>query len=250
MSDKNRIFTIRGVVMSVINELRLSSVRDYEYLEQLAIEGFRELKLFTSVSLEVEYLTMNAAKMVTLPSDYEQYSKIGIRLNGQIWTLTANDKIAMPSGVTKCGDPINESLKGEGLGYYGYVGHTHNGRYVDSLYSVGGGFNISYYRVDRRNNTILFSNDVPRSEIVLEYVSNGRDICGNTFIPAKYLEAVKRLVHWKRVEFREDIGVSSKNRRLRLFEDALDKAWALENYPTKDEVMDVLWSGLSQGIKR
>lgn len=249
----NQIHTIRGAVYSVMNELELSNAnKEYSRLEQIAIEGYRELIKFNGVSVEVAYLTMNDANIVTLPDDYERYLKVAIFMGGRLWTLTKDDTLPLPEGVVKCDTPLNMLTNDTSVDYgnFYFVAHQRGKDMVDGLYAQGGGLNVGYFRWDKRNNTLVFNATVPQSQIIVEYISNGLNVNGSSRVPGRFYETLKRWIHWKRIEYKRGYSATDRQWRLRLFEDARQVAILQDLASPIEEWMDNIASTTRQGIKR
>ncbi len=92
------VVTIRYVVMSTLNRLQDYSLKKYKFLAQIAIEGYTEdlVPFHIGAGVEVVYLKMSTAKTVDLPSDFVNYNKIGVPINGKLRVITRNDAILLP----------------------------------------------------------------------------------------------------------------------------------------------------------
>lgn len=248
----SQIFTIQGAVMSVLNELESPNVnKEYARLVTIAIEGYRHLKLHAGVSIDVAYLTMNDAHIVALPADYEMFLAVAIEVEGRLWTLTVDETIPLPDDVVKCETPLHKLGSGDAaVGRYFFHNHRRGQSMVDGLYALGGGMNISYFREDKRNKTLVFSAKVPKSQVIVEYVSNGADVCETTAVPSLYYETLKAWIHHRRIYKKRDYSRAEKLDALRYFEDQRELAITTEMMPTKDEWLDLISSGTRQSVKR
>lgn len=64
---------------------------------QICIEGFAEFSTYhLDTGMEVVYLRMSEAKTVDLPSDFLDYNKIAVPINGKLRCLTRKDHILLP----------------------------------------------------------------------------------------------------------------------------------------------------------
>jgi hypothetical protein len=50
-------------------------------------------------------------------------------------------------------------------------------------------------------NQLQLSSNIPATEIVLEYISDGLSPDGSTSVPVETVEALKAWIHWKRVQY-------------------------------------------------
>lgn len=185
-----------------------------------------------------------------LPPDFITYTKIGFRKNGRIYTLTLNNDIALPPPDSICSIGLNEVTDDTTIvgGYY-FSPHYRYGAYLDTLYSVGGGFNCAYYRVDMENRVIIFDGEIPNDEIILEYKSSGVK-AGGALIPRQAVPTLKAYLHWKTIEYSNSYGNGDKDRKEKQYYSERRKLAFLENSFSGYELMDVLWSTYSQSPKR
>lgn len=248
------VITIETVVAYILDELNMSE-RYAEMAERVAnfvIRGFTDMNMFHLTNIQVEYLKVGQDNTVNLPDDYIDYRKIGIEVNGRVWTLTLNDNIALPRAM-KCGEDIrkvisspNPSQFGLNFGYY-FPDHVRNGRYIGGLYGVGGGFNLAYCRIDKERRQIVLDGRVPKCEVVLEYVSTGVSMSRQTIIPRIALEPLIAFGIWKMTPF-DRIGQKEAAKNDYIME--VEKMRALENAMTADEFRDVLYSSFYAAPKR
>ena len=159
MSTDNRkssnIVTLSSIVSNVLNEMNVFSLDNYERFMQLAIRGVKKLTMFSMPMPEVEYLTMNDSGIVDLPPDFVDYYKVGIKRNGQLWTLTVNKNLLLPRGES-CGEQVAEENYDDGAGViYRYAPHWYDGVFYQSIYGASGGLNDGYFRLDKEKNQLI-----------------------------------------------------------------------------------------------
>lgn len=230
--------TIENIVYSTINRFKNfgASTDDYmDYLE-IAISSYQEiLRGFELPSLETVEIPINLANRVwAFPSDFIALGRVGYRNGKDIWTLTRNDNLDLTQEPTACESPTNyQPSQGQNNSWFYYGGYTR--------YGEGGGHNVNYYRVDFAKRRVLFSESVPIGRGVVEYLSAGRGINGNTFIPYAYVDAFRNLLQWKIAEYSDHPILSSKVRDFeRLYKSTVWDANILEKAPTVQELYDSL----------
>lgn len=247
----NKIFTLNGCVWSVMNELRMDSTKDFDYLLQLAVEGFRDLKLYAAPNVKVAYIKITDAGIVYYPADMVTYTKVAIRHGRRLITLTRDERLAMPESLKVCDTPPHKlgALHEQQLGQWYFPDHVHNGSVVSGLFSLGGGVNAEgYYRDDPDRRQIYIAGGAG-GEVVMEYVSNGVDLCGDTYIGAQWVEPVKMYIHWKRLDFSPTVPMNEKRWRYNNYSAAIEKAKTV-NSPSEEEFFDLVWAGHKQTPKR
>jgi len=244
---------IQDVVKEVLNDMNIYSLENYVRYLKFAIRGFTKLNLFDLTNFQVAYLTMTDVGTVDLPRDYVDYTKIGYRgLNGITYILGLNDDMYFNNTV-ECGLPINDVLGGiadDISDSYYFLPHTTNGCRTETLYGLGGGFADSYYKVNRENDYIQFSNKVPGGEIILEYISSGISINGSTYIPLQAVEAVIAWIHWKRKQHTGTFNFNEIQSAKKVWEEERNALRDFENAFTFQEIMDVLYESYKQTAKR
>lgn len=258
MTNTPGLITLRYCVMNVVNELREDDpMAHYRYYMQLAIDGFRRLRIKHINAVKVVYLPVDTeTNTVNLPQDYVDYSKVAVSLNGLVWTLTKNDKLHKPRGYL-CGTDILTSSRGETEqvdtstwgGYY-FTDHLYSGRWVTDMYAIGGGFNTAYFTIDQERRQIVLNGTIPNNEIILEYITTGIDLSEDTLIPVRALDAVKAYIHWKRIEYDTRVGGGDKARKESLFYVEARDLDFMEDMVTLDEYFDNLYEHSKQTPKR
>jgi hypothetical protein len=193
-------------VAQVQADIKDFSDRNVEQFTQWAINAYTELNLFHSPNIEVVYLTMDANGIVDISTltDYIDYVKVAIAVGGKKWILNCNEKILLnreeldaseAALIFKTGAPDIDV----GSGYY-FADHYINGSYTTGVFGLGGGFSRSYFRIDKEKRQIQFDTSVPRTEVILEYISTGVNATGVTLIPRQYVGYVKAYIRWQMEE--------------------------------------------------
>lgn len=261
------LVTLRYVVMSFLNRIKDYTMRDYKYYMQLAIEGFTELSLWHLDSLEVVYLTMNDAKVVNLPPDFVDYTKIGIPINGKLRVLTRHDNILLPRtfyGSVVGGEFLADDNYGDAVGNADDVqtaemdqaslvffsDHFRGSQFVGGLFGLSGGIDQAYYRLDMEKRIIAFSGSVPRSQIVLEYISSGVKTDGSTLVPREAVPALRTYIAWWDAENDKKVSEAVKERKKRLHEEEIAALVSFQTIFTIDEYKRMLWQTSRQTAKR
>jgi hypothetical protein len=247
--------TIAQVVKSFQNERGEKTLTNFERYMQMALEGFSDMNVFEINSIEVVYLTIDPETMIAeLPADFITMTKMGININGKMWTLTVNNDILLPPPSSICdiepaAVPGTQVITDPIGGYYFAPHYNRSGRYVDTLYGVGGGFNTAYYRIDMSRRIIYFQGRIPNNEVILEYKSSGIKGSG-TIVPRQAVPALKAYLHWKSTEYDGRISMGEKMRKENLYDKELVKLTQLENSFTVSEFLDTMYSTYSQTVKR
>jgi hypothetical protein len=134
-------------------------------------------------------------------------------------------------------------------GGYFFAPHYRYGRYTNTLYGVGGGFNIAYYRIDMNRRVIYFHGNVPNNEVILEYKSSGVK-AGGALVPRDAAPALKAYLHWKTAEYDFRIPMNEKIRKEQLYDKELYKLKTIECSFNITEYLDNQYATMSQAPKR
>lgn len=238
-------------------DLQDFSTHNLARMSQYAIQFYKEkLGFKTDKSIEVAYLTMNSVNNAPMPSDYEYYTKVGINIGGQIFTLSVNNDMVLNRKM-ECGEIVGDSegalaITTDPIGYeYGYFwgGHYRSGQYVGEFYSLPGGFNeLGYFKEDWKRRQFQFYN-VPRVEIILEYVAD-KDATITSLIPFSAVDACVQYIHHQLLTYDRSVPMNEKQ----LAQMRFNKAWAeyiyIANAPTIQDYLDENWASRTSSPKR
>ncbi len=248
----NAYLTINQVVKSFMNERNEQTLTNYERYLQICIEGYSDIQMFNINSVEVAYLSVDPdTKVAKLPVDYISLSKIAVNVCGQLWTLTLNEDMTPRRPESICPNPIEtcSECDSASLGGYYFTPFWNNGYLQTALYSLGGGFNHTYYKIDTANRLIMFQGCVPTTEVILEYISTGVK-AGGTPIPRAASQALKAYMQYAliRNDYRfSETQIQGAERRYNIELNALRR---LEFSFTAEQFLDQFWAATSQGAKR
>jgi len=222
---------------------------------QYAINTFKEYIAFASnPTVEVMYATPNDIGCVDMPQDYEYYLKIGLLINGRVFTLTVNKDMPFNRRWNDCGVELNdgEILTTDFLFGYGwqyatpFAGHYRAGNYVGEMYGLGGGFNnAGYFREDWTYRRIQFAN-MPFSPVVIEYASNG--VSMQSIIDDTAIDVIRYGIHHQLSLFN---GTQADQERYgAMLTRAVDLYTFRRTCPTMEEYFDELYRTTKSSPKR
>ena len=190
-------------VAQVLADLQDYSDRHIERFTQWAIRAYTDANLFNSVNVEVVYLEPDDNGIIDISglTDYVDYVKVGMPVNGKIWVLSKNTKILPRRDEL---DADQEALIFSSQSYdldvgssYTFADHYVNGAFCSGLFGLGGGFSRSYFNIDLEKMQIQLDTALPRNQIILEYISTGVKASGATLIPRSAVEYVIAYIHWQ-----------------------------------------------------
>ncbi len=245
--------TITYIVMSVLNRLRDYSMRHYSFLEQIVIEGYTDLNLWHLNNIEVVYYKMSDAKSVPLPPDFVDYCKVGIPIGGKIRVITRNPNILLPRTYEDT-DPEEEvghtDADNTSSGAIFFVDHFRNGQFVAGLYGLPGGLDHTEWNIDWERRQLVFGGSIPRTEIVLEYISSGINLSGGTIIPREAAPALRQYALWQIIENDHKVSANEKERKKQQYEEQVEALRSFQSTFTIDDYKRSVWRSTHQSIKR
>lgn len=198
------VANITSSVTSVLNQMKKFGVgeTDRPWLTNIAIR-FHSDKFsgFQSPSLRsMAFPVTHAVKHWPWPLDYMMYTKIAYKCYGGVhaYVLALNSDMDISGSLGACSTPIqdlNAPLEG---GYYFADGWQQGyGNTGQAMFATGGGFAANYYRVDNERRCIRFNDELPVGNAFIEYISNGGNVTGETFIHPAFRGAFEDYLKWQ-----------------------------------------------------
>ncbi len=243
-------YTVKGIVYSVINRRGESDLANYERYKQFALEGLQRMNMKLSLCIDVWRGYANDAGIIALPHHYAKYTKIGLDMNGEIWTLGVNPDMVSEKTPHICDSNLATTSALETDDTVLFAPHVYKGSYYGAVYGKGGGFNISYYKEDRNNKTIKINPLITDKEIVVEFQSTGGDMNDGTVVPAHYAEALRLWIDKIISQYNPTEALGSKQMKDLLFDHELKDATIASMSWNFDELIDAVNSASSQTVKR
>jgi hypothetical protein len=160
-------------------------------MEQLGIDFFYQIK---TIKLQVA-----GTKTAELPSDYGNYSKVGVVNSiGEIIPFTYNNNQTLyadanPSRLSKIQNgEYGYAFEPSSLCFYNFW----DGFDFGNLYGIPSGGYTGSFRIDEANKLIVLGSEFSYSNIVLEYVALPKE--GETYyLPSIFREALVAWISWK-----------------------------------------------------
>lgn len=187
------------------------SIHKFSKCWHICFDGMTQMGLDIFFSVKSIKLPVNANKTVSIPADYQNYTKVGI-LNGrgEVVPLGYNNKLTTyadlsPNRLEKTQDhTLWQWYTFNNLIYYNYW----DGFNFINLYGIPSGAPfVGSFKVDQRNGVILLNEDFSFDYIILEYISSPEEKGGQYFIPIQFKEAMIWFIAW------QDIAMLPNSRR-------------------------------------
>lgn len=207
--QKSGYVTINEIVEGTLINLGESTFHKYQTFLHWALRGVKYLNYDTLKEVKTVFLKMNDSKAIDLPTDYVDFTKIGLIIGDRVKTFGINEKLAFPRIIDECGNPLANPLPDcnvlkdtdPSIGGYWFINYR-NGQHQGRIFGFGGGHNgVGYYRVDKEKNQIMFSSEVNDTEILLEYITDGINPTEQTIIHKYAEETLIAWIHWQAVRY-------------------------------------------------
>lgn len=263
------VYDLNYVVNSVLADLELPQGRHYIRYLKWANDGFRKMNLAGLMpTIKTKRIAVDkTTNTVALPSDYIEYTKIGLCCGGVILNYSMNKDMCLPEDKANFCDCDSEAIScaiGEcnngyyaspfGWNYYGYAGvgyGTGNAGFPMPLYGLGAGFQYGTFRINTQNGTIQLDSCVTAGEVILEYYSTGLGDDGNCTISQSAIPPLTAFVHWQRAL--NSIAVQDRQmatQRQRLWESEVRSYVRRKESMNKSEWMQLIRKYTYQTVKR
>lgn len=243
------VVTIEYVADSIMAKDDSLNHRDKKKIKQLIIEGFGDMSMYHLPTVEVQYLYMDDSKSISVPNDYIDYLKVGVPVQGKLKIATEDKSILLPRKFQDGKDVGNLDATNANPSVF-FSDHFRNGKFVGGIYGAAGGKNTVYFRYDHELRQIRFIRDVPRSEVVLEYISSGVTLSGGTNIPRECVLPLQAYVFWNLAEYDSRVPGNIKERRKQNYLEEEQKMRSFINTPTAQGYRDALYKSVRQSPKR
>jgi hypothetical protein len=207
-------------------------IDNWKLFGQFAINAIRDLNMFHTKTFKIAKVFVNIeTNTVDWPDDYIGFCYIGIPVNGQLVTLTKNNRLITTTTLIN-GQETLDPDQGEGvLPLEGQL----------TGYGTTGGKNDYYYSEDEFNRRFILVGANPLN-ILLGYISSGVSD-KDTLIPIRYKMCIINYVRWN-MKLREPVDMRQADYFKDLYEQECNKLRSFED-PTLDEIYDALLSEYS-----
>lgn len=213
MSEQNKYYTLSAIAKEMANDMGIYSSHHYFQFLNWIMRGYREASMDFVGSIEAVMLQMNSLRIINLPSYAFDWVKIGIMDGERLHLMGRSGDMAIYNPSDDCGNLIPNAPRqlgmgpnGTNLGSYlkGYVGCGVDS-YSGSGWSQrpgGGSFVQEGKYPDIR---LRFGSEVSyQQNIYAEILTDGINVCGDTYAHPYLYEYLVAYGHWKRVSSNDD----------------------------------------------
>lgn len=194
--------TIDSCIYDYLLESEQSNHKYYK-LFHIAFRGMSEMGLDFFYQIRSVKLPINANKTVTLPSDFINYTKVGVFNEiGEVIPLEYNSKLTTYAdlnpdrkGKTEDNTLLNNFVFTSPVFY-----NFWNGYMFFNIYGLPSGSPfIGSFKIDLANSVILLSEDFIYPYICLEYVASPQE-GEQYYVPIQFREALIAYLAWKDIQ--------------------------------------------------
>lgn len=201
MSDNNKYYKIGAVCDQFLIDKDLGGGWFQKALSW-ALYGLTELHLDSWNDVKTILLTVSDRKTVTLPPDFVDWCKIGVRRGQYVITLGINDDLNLIPRTTD--SPTISGLLSQhlpnGLSFDDYSGYMFSNFGGTSFPSLGSGLpSKGHFKVHDTGNCkeLLMDYDYGFTEVYVEYITNGFDPCSETILHPYYRDFILKYIEAK-----------------------------------------------------
>lgn len=240
---------IRGALMDIGADLSR-----YEQFLHWGLEVFKWIHMDIYQEVKTVELSLTTWKALQTPTDYLDWTKIGVRVNGVIRLFTNDDNIALAfddvdvdgfpdaNQVASTFDPtqvdVTNAFVPQQLYFWGLTSRGEDAGQLYGLTVKGNG--TGYFRENKERQEIQFAPTVPAStKIYLEYIANGYNPNKKTMVHSYASLAIKLYIHWQRVKFSKSSSLGEVADFKRDFYAELERVVARMNPITVADILEV-----------
>jgi hypothetical protein len=195
------MYTLSDICNELLIEMGESQSNKFARFYQLGVAGLRKMNFNTIGVPKVVELTISSADTAPLPNDYVRYTKIALCIDGRLYCLGEDNSLCLNKNYDDCGNPVAHGNNITPNGFVStqyYADHYRNGENMGRFFGIGADNNLlGYYRIDKENNQILFSELTCSASVVMEYLADINSIDGDFEVHPFCVEALKDWIFWK-----------------------------------------------------
>jgi hypothetical protein len=233
--------TLDEIVRSLLSQEGKNTTHDYLRYLNIAQKGLKELTFDILGTSKIDLLEVNSALRVDLPSDFIDYTFVGlVGDDGRLVPLGFRDNIPRV-GTGNTLQPVSDETLYDDENIIGMGG----------IFGHGGGQNsYGYYapQIDTANDQMVFTSIAAGKYIYLEYIGDGSVTTGHSVIHPYAEEALTAYIYWKSIQ-RRRMAQSEKQAARQDYYNEKRLARARLKAFTKEEALNVIRKGFKQAPK-
>jgi len=204
----------------------------------------RDYELFHNTSFSQTWLPISSIGTIALPDDCLEFISVGVSINGEIFTFTKSDKMAMPSA------PIRNKVVND-RGEEGLLSITpQSGSSTKGLNQEG------YFAVDLKNNRVALKQAFldyytasQKTSVLVSYKGTGVNDVNTSYFPQKAVNMLtSKIAYDLTMSDPKSTPFIVQTRRSEWEKDAL--RYDALSLPSADELLDAIYATASLSLRR
>jgi len=206
IADQPGYKPLRDVVKRTLAEMGETGMHKFALYKSYGIDFLRDYFTMVGASRNVKTreLEVDSLKRVTLPDDYIDTVKIGVRVGDHVEVFLHDEELALYTDTSECGvnqpNPSTHSQEDEASFDYSNGSWFSNplnsyGEHTGGFYGYGASKIKNSFTID--NGAIQLSSNITCETIYIEYISSDIIYGEDTFVPIIAEEACKSYIKWK-----------------------------------------------------
>jgi len=218
----NNWYTLRAIVEQCMIDLgeNTSLSRKIQFMSW-AIIAYRQLQLKAFKQLKAENLPVSDINTVDLPSDYVQYTKVGVQVGDKIVQFSSNNNIATIFELDDNGNEMANRFVAESF----LLNGTNTNNYLADRFWISNFGSLpvrDFFRIDLASNRIILSAPIPSKTIYLEYITDGLECVEETIVHPMAYEVIRCYIHLQRANFSRSGNGSDRQYLSLKYQSAID----------------------------
>lgn len=228
--------TLDDIIKDVLSDQEKYTTHEYIRLLNIANRGLRQLTHDILGSVKVDLLEVSSSLRIDLPSDFVDYSFIGLVGNdGRIHPLGSRRNIPLV-GTQNTTTPKEKPYGISNGAIFGYGGGQNEHGYYSPI-------------IDEDNSQMVLTSIASGKYVYLEYISDGSSSTGEKKVHPYAEEALIAYIHWKDIQSKQYISATEKEMRRRDFYNEKRLARLRLKSFTKEEALQAGRKGFKQAPK-
>lgn len=217
MAERPGHIELKQLIENLLFESGEDDSHKYMMYKSHGIRALKEFHMDITREVKTVALVMDSIKSVELPSDYINWTKVGLQIGDKIKAFIPDNQIALNWSENNCGD---KQVNASATDYYNSITETdlrypvrfwnitskYNdyGEYAGGDYGYGAGPIRNGFRIN--DGRIYFNSDVNTTVVYLEYISNGFNPSEQSLVPETCEDAIRMYIKWKEASFSSNKG--------------------------------------------
>lgn len=243
--SKISLDSVRGITLAYMAENEDQTFERYDYYQQLVLSFLRDQRISSKFGIESHKAVTSAAKngVIQMPQDYVQWYAVGY-IQNNAYNVIVWDKGIIPYGGEVAETNVDflqpeNQISGSQIPFFGNTS-------FQPMFMTPGANSSAYFNENRKEKLIIVKPALFNKEVVVQYISYGADMNGNTIVPYYYKTPAHTYIDYFVAKKRKQ---SDWPQLLRLHQMALEQMAINMSDRTKHSMADLFNSMATNSIK-